>query len=51
MFDVFYSGVKPNLFAHEREARDIAHAGELSSTRYFWWCNYLTDYTGFDFLF
>ena len=51
MFDVFYSGVKPDLFAHEREARDIVHAGELSSTRYFWWTNYLTDYAGFDFLF
>ena len=51
MFDVFYSGVKPNLFAHEREARDIQHARELSRTRWFWWVNYLTDYSGFDFLF
>jgi hypothetical protein len=51
MFDVFYSGVKPNLFAHEREARDIEHARTQSRTRYFWWVNYLTDYTGFDFLF
>ena len=51
MFDIFYSGVKPNLFAHEREARDFQHAQELSSTRYFWWTNYLTDYAGFDFLF
>jgi len=50
MFDIFYSGTKPNLFAHEREARDIEHARELSGTRYFWWVNYLTDYTGFDFL-
>jgi hypothetical protein len=51
MFDVFYSGTKPNLFVHEREARDIQHAQELSRTRYFWWINYLTDYSGFDFLF
>lgn len=50
MFDIFYSGTKPNLFAHEREARDIDHARELSGTRYFWWVNYLTDYTGHDFL-
>ena len=50
MFDVFYTGVKPNLFAHERPARDIDHARELSRTRYFWWVNYLTDYAGFDFL-
>ena len=51
MFDIFYSGVKPNRFAHEQEARDIDHAKELSRTRYFWWINYLTDYTGFDFLY
>jgi hypothetical protein len=50
MFDVFYSGVKPNLFAHEREARDIEHARSICGTRYFWWVNYLTDYTGWDFL-
>lgn len=50
MFDVFYSGIKPNLFAHEQSARDIQHARELSRTRYFWWINYLTDYTGWDFL-
>lgn len=50
MFDVFYSGIKPNLFAHEREADSIDHAQKLSRTRYFWWVNYLTDYTTFDFL-
>jgi len=50
MFDVFYSGVRPNMFVHEREARDLDHARELSGTRFFWWINYLTDYTGFDFL-
>ena len=51
MFDVFYSGTKPNLFAHEQQADSIDHARELSRTRYFWWINYLTDYTGFDFLY
>lgn len=50
MFDVFYSGIKPNLFSHEREATSIEHAQTLSKTRYFWWVNYLTDYTDFDFL-
>jgi hypothetical protein len=50
MFDVFYSGTKPNLFSHEQPARDIEHARELCRTRYFWWVNYLTDYAGFDFL-
>ena len=51
MFDVFYSGIKPNRFAHEQPADSINHAQELSRTRYFWWINYLTDYTDFDFLF
>jgi hypothetical protein len=51
MFDVFYSGKKPNLFAHEQQADSIDHAQGLSRTRYFWWVNYLTDYTGFDFLY
>lgn len=50
MFDVFYSGTRPNLFAHEQQADSIEHAKELSRTRYFWWVNYLTDYTDFDFL-
>jgi len=51
MFDVFYSGTKPNLFVHEQAADSIAHARSLSRTRSFWWINYLTDYAGFDFLF
>jgi hypothetical protein len=51
MFDVFYSGTKPNVFVHERETQDIETARLLSRTRYFWWINYLTDYTDFDFLF
>jgi hypothetical protein len=51
MFDVFYSGIKPNRFAHEQQADSIDHARELSRTRYFWWINYLTDYADFDFLY
>jgi hypothetical protein len=50
MFDVFYSGPRPNLFAHEQPARDLEHAQQLSGTRYFWWVNYLTDYSDWDFL-
>ena len=50
MFDVFYSGVKPNQFAHEREADSIEHAQQLSRTRYFWWINYLSDYSQWDWL-
>jgi len=38
------------LFAHEKPCRDITHAQELSGTRFCWVVDYLTDYTGFDFL-
>lgn len=38
------------MFAHEQAVNSIEQAKELSRTRYFWWINYLTDYTGFDFL-
>ena len=51
MFDVFYSGTKPNQFAHEREADNIGHAQRLSRTEYFWWITYLADYSEFDFLY
>lgn len=50
MFDVFYIGKKPNLFAHEKPADSIQHAQTLSRTRYCWIVNYLSDYTRFDFL-
>ena len=50
MFDVFYSGIKPNQFAHEREADSIEHAQSMCRTRYFWWITYLADYSTFDFL-
>lgn len=50
MFDVFYSGTKPNLFAHEQQADSIEHARSISRTRFFWWVDYLLDYSGFDFL-
>ena len=50
MFDVFYSGVKPNQFAHEREAESIEHAQSLCRTRFFWWISYLCDYTDWDWL-
>jgi len=50
MFDVFYSGKKPGVFAHEKSAKSFEHAQSLSRTRYFWWITYLADYSGFDFL-
>jgi hypothetical protein len=49
MFDIFYSGIKPNLFVHEQYVNTIEEAQEKSKTRYFWWVNYLSDYTDFDF--
>ena len=48
MFDVFYSGKKPDLFVHECEADSIEHAQALSRTRYFWWITYLADYSTHD---
>jgi len=50
MFDIFYLGPKPNLFPHEQVVNSIEQAQELSSTRYCWIINYLTDYSEFDFL-
>jgi len=50
MFDVFYSGTKPNLYSHEQLAETIEQAQQKCRTRYFWWVNYLSDYSQFDFL-
>jgi hypothetical protein len=50
MFDIFYTGTKPNLFPHEQPADSIEQAQKKSRTRYFWWVTYLVDYAGFDFL-
>jgi len=38
------------LFAHEQAVDSIEEAQELSRTRFFWFVNYLSDYSGFDFL-
>jgi hypothetical protein len=51
MFDLFYHGQPPGLFAHEQAADSIEHARELSRTRLFWWVNADTDYRQFDFFF
>jgi len=50
MFDVFYTGTRPNVFPHERQVDSIEQAQKQSRTRYFWWINYLSDYSTFDFL-
>ena len=50
MFDIFYIGQKPGLFAHERAVDSIQHACELSCTRYCWIVTYLADYSKWDWL-
>jgi hypothetical protein len=50
MFDVFYTGTPPKLFPHEKQVDSIEQAQQQSRTRYFWWINYLSDYSEFDFL-
>lgn len=50
MFDVFYYRKKPNLFAHEQAASNFEEAMGKCKTRYFWWINYLSDYSNWDFL-
>ena len=51
MFDVFYIGTKPNLFAHEQQVKSIEQAQQRTRTRFFWLVSYLVDYNGFDFLY
>ena len=36
MFDVFYNGPKPNLFAFEQYAADLNEASTKCKTKYFW---------------
>jgi hypothetical protein len=50
MFDVFYTGTRPNLFPHERQVESIEQAQKQSRTRYFWWITYLADLTDWDFI-
>ena len=49
MFDVFYNGSKPGLFAHEREAASLEQAAKLSRTKYYWFIYGDNDYSNFDF--
>ena len=49
MFDVFYKGKKPNLFAFELPADSLKDAAELSRTKFFWFIDGSNDYTNFDF--
>lgn len=49
MFDIFYTGPKPDLFVFEKPARDIQEASNLSRTEFFWFIDGNNDYTNFDF--
>lgn len=49
MFDVFYTGDKPNLFPHERPASHVEYAAAESRTKFFWFLNGDNDYNEFDF--
>jgi hypothetical protein len=49
MFDIFYYGKKPNLFAFERQVSSIEEAQHLSKTKFYWYIYGGNDYTNFDF--
>ena len=49
MFDVFYSGPKPGLFAFEQPADSLDDAAKKSRTTYYWYIYGGNDYSGFDF--
>ena len=49
MFDLFYWGNKPNLFAFEKPAVDLDDAARQAKTAHYWFIYGGNDYTGFDF--
>ena len=49
MFDVFYFGPKPGLFAFEQPATSLEDAADKSRTRYYWYIYGGNDYTNFNF--
>jgi len=49
MFDVFYIGAKPDLFAFEKSAQSLEQAAEQSRTEFFWFIHGANDYANFDF--
>jgi hypothetical protein len=49
MFDVFYIGAKPDLFAFEKSATCLENAAEQSRTEFFWFIHSTNDYTNFNF--
>jgi hypothetical protein len=49
MFDIFYYGKKPELFAYEQYAGSLEEAAKKSRTRFYWYIYGGNDYTNFDF--
>jgi len=49
MFDVFYKGTKPNLFAFEKPANDLDDAARQSNTSHYWFIYSGNDCTNFNF--
>ena len=49
MFDVFYLGSKPNLFAFEKPAHDLDDAARQSKTKYYWFIYSDYDHSQIDF--
>jgi hypothetical protein len=43
MFDVFYIGAKPDLFAFEKSATCLENAAEQSRTEFFWFIHGAND--------
>jgi hypothetical protein len=49
MFDVFYQGPKPGLFAFEQPAESLDEAASKSRTSHYWYIYGDNDYSNFDF--
>jgi hypothetical protein len=49
MFDVFYCGPKPGLFAFEQPAASLEEAADKSRTSHYWYIYGDNDYSNFDF--
>ena len=49
MFDVFYKGPKPNLFAFEKPAESLEDAARQCKTEYYWYIYGNNNYSQFNF--
>ena len=49
MYDVFYTGPKPNLFPHEYKVDQVSDAVHYAKTKFFWYISGHNDYSNFDF--